>query len=156
MDIYPVDYTSDVGRVRKYIPDLIQLPDPQDPTAEPSYMWSDDAIESFIHDEGGFLTELEQPFVTPSSLVVILRASASIMVATANNENLILKKLVTDDLQTDGPAVAKAMLASAQELRKRADELESKGDREETFTIVPYPMLESYPHYSPFWRGFNA
>jgi hypothetical protein len=99
-------------------------------------MWSDDAIQSFINDEGGL--------VSPSSLQIVLRAAASILVATANNENLILKKITTDDLQTDGPSVAKAMLASAQELRKRADDMDDALNGEETFTIVPYPSIDSY------------
>lgn len=143
MDTYPVDYNSDIGRVRKYIPDVVQLPDPQDPLAEPSYMWTDDAIQSFLDDEGA---------IEPAPLPPVLRAAASILVATANNENLILKKLVTDDLQTDGPAVAKAMLASAQELRKRADDIEDRESMEETFIAVPYVGFESYP--SSFRWGY--
>lgn len=145
MDIYPVDYTSDVGRVRKYIPDVIQLPDPQDALAAPSFMWSDDAIQSFLDDETGGALD------APATLPPVLRAAASLLVATANNENLILKKLVTDDLQTDGPAVAKAMLASAQELRKRADDLVDAAAQEETFIIVPYPIMESFPQYTYGW-----
>ena len=140
MDIYPVDYASDVGRVRKYIPDIIQLPDPQDPIADPSFMWSDDAIQSFLDDEAIIDDVATQP--------TVLRAAASILVATANNENLILKKLVTDDLQTDGPAVAKAMLASAQELRKRADDIDAAASEAEIFIAVPYPMFGSYPQYN--------
>lgn len=140
MDIYPVDYTSDVGRVRKYIPDVVQLPDPQDALSEPSYMWSDLAIQSFLDDEGAV-------GLAGATLPTVLRAAASILVATANNENLILKKLATDDLQTDGPAVAKAMLASAQELRKRADDIDATTAEEETFTVVTYP---SYDSYNPF------
>lgn len=140
MDIYPVDYASDVGRVRKYIPDIIQLPDPQDPIADPSFMWSDDAIQSFLDDEAIIDDVATQP--------TVLRAAASILVATANNENLILKKLVTDDLQTDGPAVAKAMLASAQELRKRADDIDAATSEAEIFIAVPYPMFGSYPQYN--------
>lgn len=119
-DIYPADLTTDVGRVRKYIPDLQQLPDPQDPLAPASYMWSDDEIASFLEDEGGS----------------IKRAAAYILIATANNENLVLKKLVTEDLQTDGPSVAKAMLSTAQELLKRADAEDAAADDE--FLIVDY------------------
>lgn len=119
-DIYPADFSTAVGRVRKYIPDLRLLPDPEDPTIDPSYMWADDEIESFLEDEGGS----------------VKRAAAYILIATANNENLILKKLVTEDLQTDGPSVAKAMLSTAQELLKRADAEESIED--EVFFIVDY------------------
>lgn len=119
-DQYPADFATDVGRVRKYVPDLRLLPDPEDPTVAPAYMWSDDEIESFLEDENGN----------------VKRAAAYILIATANNENLVLKKLVTEDLQTDGPSVAKAMLSTAQELLKRADAEDALA--EETFTIVDY------------------
>jgi hypothetical protein len=132
-DIFPVDYTTNIGRVRKYIPDVIQLPDPKDPLAEPSYMWPDEAIQSFIDDETSNAPE------SVADRITIFRAAASILIATANNENLILKKITTDDLVTDGPSVSKAMLATAQELRKRADDLEFTAGAEETFTIVPSP-----------------
>lgn len=125
-DIYPADFTTAVGRVRKYIPDLIPLADPADPLGEASYMWSDAEIASFLEDEAGN----------------VKRAAAYILIATANNENLILKKLVTEDLQTDGPSVAKAMLSTAQELLKRADAEDASED--ETFIIVdfqPRPSL---------------
>jgi len=135
-DVYPVDYTTPVGRVRKYIPDVVQLEDPKDPLAPASYMWSDDAILSFIADE---LPVGE----TEPTRATIWRAAASMMIATANNENLILKKLTTDDLQTDGPSVAKALIAAAQELIKRAATDESGAD-EETFTIIAAPARDSY------------
>lgn len=131
-DVYPVDYTTDVGRVRKYIPDLIQLPDPKNLTAAASYMWSDVAIQSFIADETA---------VIPAPRAAIWRASAYIMIATANNENLILKKLVTEDLQTDGPSVAKALILAAKELLSRAEDDTSVTN--ETFIEVPY--INSYP-----------
>lgn len=119
-DIYPADFASPIGRVRKYVPDLRPLPDPEDPLAEPTYMWSDDEIQSFLDDEAGN----------------VKRAAAYILIATANNENLILKKLVTEDLQTDGPSVAKAMLATAQELLKAANREDA--DEVEVFFAVDY------------------
>jgi hypothetical protein len=129
-DITPINFTSGVGRVRKYIPDVVQSPDPADPSGPVSFMWSDDQIESFLSDEWN----LGEPY--PSSSV--RRAAAYILIATANNENLILKKIVTEDLETDGPAVAKAMLASAQELLKRADLDEEREQLSESFIIVGY------------------
>lgn len=134
-DVYPVDFTSDVGRVRKYIPDLVLLPDPKDPFAEEAFMWSDAAIGSFIADEAD---------VTPAPRIAIWRAAAYIMIATANNENLILKKLVTEDLQTDGPSVAKALIAAAQELLNRAQDAISA--EEEVFIAVPFSST-----YMPIW-----
>lgn len=133
MDIYPVDYTSDVGRVRKYIPDLLQLPDPADPLSEPAFMWTDEALQSFVDDEW---EDVLQTYRAPRQ--AILRAAASAMIATANNENLVMKKIVTEDLQTDGPAVAKALIAAAQELRQKADKIEEAESEQEVFFSVPY------------------
>lgn len=132
-DIYPVDYSTAVGRVRKYIPDLVPLADPADPTATPEYMWSDGALQSFVDDEYTDPTGL-----LPVPRQAILRAAASAMIATANNENLILKKIVTEDLQTDGPSVAKAMIAAAAELYKKAALIDLEEASEEMFFSVPY------------------
>lgn len=119
MDTFPVDFSTEVGRVRKYIPDLVQLPDPSDPTLDPSFMWSDDEIQSFVDDEDGN----------------IKRAAAYILIATANNENLILKKLTTEDLATDGPAVSNAMLKTAERLLA---ETAASAEEEEIFISVPF------------------
>lgn len=138
-DVFPVDYSSDVGRVRKYIPDVTQLTDPKNPSAPASFLWSDDEIQSFVDDQTdvGF---------NPTTLGHIYRAAADIMVATANNEALILKKLVTEDLQTDGPAVANALLKSAALFYGKADELDSR--EVELFIAVPYEHVP--PRYD--WR----
>jgi len=137
VDIYPPDYSSNVGRVRKYIPDTALLDDPKNHTEDPAYMWSDVAIQSFIDDE----VPLDETYSAPR--YAIWRAAAYIMIATANNENLILKKIVTEDLQTDGPAVAKALLAAAEVLLKRADAEVNAAAVEEIFIEVPY--VHSYP-----------
>jgi len=118
-DIFPADFTTEVGRVRKYIPDLVQLPDPSDPSLPASYMWSDAEVQSFVDDEDGN----------------VKRAAAYILIATANNENLILKKLTTEDLSTDGPAVSNAMLKTAERLLA---ETAASAEEEELFLSVPY------------------
>lgn len=136
VDISPPNFTTDVGRVRKYIPDLVQLHDPKDFALEKAYMWADSAIQSFIDDE--------IPLgITVAPRTTIWRAAAAIMIATANNENLIMKKIVTEDLQTDGPSVAKALILAAQQLLARADDEESAANEEEIFIEVPY--IHSYP-----------
>lgn len=135
-DVFPVNYTTDVGRVRKYIPDVVQLPDPKDLFAADSFMWSDEAIQSFIADE-------IPSGVTVAPRSVIWRVAAYIMIATANNEALILKKIVTEDLSTDGPSVAKALLLAADALISRADKDDAAGVNEEIFIEVPY--VHSYP-----------
>lgn len=140
-DIYPVDYTTDVGRVRKYIPDIVQMVDPADPGSDPTYMWADEDIQSFIDDQ-------TEDSLYPTRRWHIYRAAADIMVATANNEALVLKKIVTEDLQTDGPAVAAALLKGAAQLYGRADELEETSGEGEIFISVPY--YHTPPRYD--WR----
>jgi hypothetical protein len=125
----PVDFDEPVGRVRKYIPDLIALPDPSDPDGEKNYILSDDEIQSFIDDEA---LDPKHP-----RGFEIKRAAAYAMIAIGNSENLILKKIVTQDQQTDGPSVAKAMIAAAAALMARAD-AEAAALQVETFTAV-YP-----------------
>ncbi len=136
-NVYPVDYTSDVGRVRKYIPDVTLLGDPANPAATPDYIWSDAAIQSFIDDEvPGTWADYNAP------RIAIWRAAAAVMIATANDVNLTLKKLVTEDLETDGPAVADKLIKGAQELLKKALLAENTESIEEIFlTVFPEPLL---------------
>lgn len=51
----------------------------------------------------------------------VLRAAAFACLAIGTSEALISKRIHTQDLQTDGPAVAKAMLDKAALLFSRAD-----------------------------------
>lgn len=140
-DVYPVDYTSDVGRIRKYIPDVIMMQDPADWDAEPAYMWHDNALQSFLDDE------LPTTYVPgdPAPRTAIWRAAAAVMVATANNEALVLKKIITEDLQTDGAAVAKALLAGAKALSDRADDEDKAINGEEVFLTVFDPPFGFTP-----------
>lgn len=143
-DTFPVDFTTEVGRVRKYIPDLIQLPDPRTPDGPKSFIFSDDELASFILDEKA-VAEVD------AAVFHIRRAAASAMIALANNENLILKKIVTEDQETDGPAVARALIAAAQALLKRAEaeELAAYGAE---FFIIPRPAYPSPPFYAELGR----
>lgn len=97
-----------LGFVRAMIPDIIQLDNPLDPTEAPSYLFSDGTLERFLAMNSGSAR----------------RAAAEACLALAGNENLILKKVTTEDLATDGPAVAK-------EHRMRAADLRDVADRED-------------------------
>lgn len=145
MDIFPVDLTSDVGRVRKYIPDLTPLKDPEHPDDEPQFIFSDDEIQAFVDDH----TELG---LIPTRSWHIRRAAADAMVAIANSENLIMKKIVTEDLQTDGPAVADKLLKAAAMAYGRADAEESSSSVEEVFYSVPY--VHYPPRFAPLGGRF--
>lgn len=144
-DVFPVDFTSPVGKVRKYIPDLVQLPDPAHPGGSKSYIFSDEELESFLLDEGSIIAP------TPPA---IIRAAAWAIIALANSENLILKKIVTEDQQTDGPAVARQLLVSADMLFERADRLQISLNGRESFIHVPYASASGGTHplnTSPYW-----
>lgn len=140
-DIYPPQYNTDVGRVRKYIPDTKLITDPEDPYAEPTYIFSDEELQSFIDDQ----TEIG---LLPTRAWHIRRAAADAMIAMANNENLILKKIVSEDLETDGPAVATALIKAATLLYGRADAEEFNDVNMEVFISVPY--VHDPPRYD--WR----
>ena len=127
-DIFPPDLSSGVGRVRKYIPDLVLLEDPKNPESEPSYYFSDSEVQSFLDE---YPSEPQRWHVK--------RAAADAIDALANNEALVLKKIVTEDLQTDGPAVANALRAGARALRDRAAQEET----EET----PFVGVVPFRHY---------
>lgn len=140
-DIFPPDFTTDVGRVRKYIPDLRQAVDPANPYEEPSYIFSDDELQSFVDDQTDY-------GLLETRIWHIRRAAASAMIALANDENLIMKKIVTEDLETDGPAVADKLLKAAALAYGRADAEEGLSNAEEIFLVVPY--THDPPRYD--WR----
>lgn len=119
---YPPDYATPVGQVRALIPDIETLEDPADLAAEPSYIFNDAVLQSYLALTRGN----------------VYTAAAIAVNALATTEALILKVLKSDDRQTDGAKLADA-------LGKRADWLRAEGEREdedgalsEAFNIVPF------------------
>lgn len=131
-DIFPPELDSNIGRVRKYIPDMVQLEDPRDPAAEPSYYFSDTEVL-------GYVTEYT-PIGQKPTRAQVKRAAADAIDALANNEALILKKIKTEDLETDGAVVANALRAGARNLRQQAD-AEDEADSA-FFDVIPF----RHPH----------
>jgi hypothetical protein len=103
-----IDYTSAVGQVRILIADV-----------------SDDADEQLLDDEQ--ITAL----LTINSDHV-RRAAADALDAIATSEVLVSKKIRTQDLQTDGPAVAASLQARAKQLRDQAE----REDADFVFDVV--------------------
>lgn len=136
-DIYPPNLDSPVGRVRKYVPDLVQLEDTKNPAAPKQYYFSDDEISGFIGEYADSGTE--------PTRAQVKRAAADVIDALANNEALVLKKIKTEDLQTDGPATANALRAGARALRQQADD-EDSALADNFFDIIPFK------HYHPQTR----
>ena len=93
--LFLYDVTSDEGRVRLLIDD----------TQEPPL---------FTGEEIGEVLDLNQGSV--------LRAAAQLLLLIAGSEARLSKKVTTQDLATDGPAVAAELRAQAAALRKQADD----------------------------------
>lgn len=73
----------------------------------------------------------------------IYRAAADALHAVATTEVLLSKKIRSQDVSTDGPAVAKELREQASAFRARADKAEAKAEAEAAatdsfFDIVPF------------------
>lgn len=86
----------------------------------------------------------EDPLLTDAQITALLTltnqdkrlAAAQALDVIARSEVLVSKKIRTQDLQTDGPAVAAELRASATELRRQSNE--GEGDTEGGFTVVGF------------------
>lgn len=117
VDILQVEATSpgysDARRVRLLIADLDDPP-----------LFSDADIEEFLTLEGGY----------------VRLAAATALDTIAVSETLVSKRIRTLDLQTDGPAVAKALHDQAKSLREQhASALEDSDSVFETTTLLGIP-----------------
>lgn len=69
----------------------------------------------------------------------VLRAAADALDAVATSESLVSKKIRTQDLQTDGPAVATDLRKKAAELRARADADDAKAaETDDVFEVIDF------------------
>lgn len=120
LEVRMADYTTPIGQVRLLIADL----------AEPPLM--DDAmLEGYLgmHDYvPGDIGSIERPG--------IWRAAADALDAIATSEALTSKKIRTQDLSTDGPAVAAELRKQAATLRGKADQVDAEADS--FFEIIPF------------------
>jgi hypothetical protein len=105
-DIFPPDYTTDVGRLRVLINDTEQHPEYATGTDTTAYLFSDDQL-------GVYLSVFETIYFAAAACIDML----------ATNEALVSKKIKTEDLQTDGASVANALRLHAQALRTEGQRL---------------------------------
>lgn len=127
-----------IGLVRALIPDMEQLEDPHDITAPDSYLFSDSTLRRYL-----ILTQGN-----------VYRAAADACDALGSSELLILKKITSDDLATDGPNVAKEYGAKATRLRAQAaaiDEAADEGDHAQFYRV---PFVKRPVAFDPM-RGRN-
>lgn len=143
MDVTPVDFSSDIGKVRALIPDVEQVD--FDSTGTAAYLFSDQHLGAFLslHDTDPDIPSLH-----------ILRAAADACEAVGMSEALVSKVVKTEDLQTDGAKVAGVFLQRARALRQEAERQEQDLGQA-AFTIVDFqPQPPETLPYS--WRGFPA
>ena len=114
-----VDYHSKIGQVRVLIPDLEEVD--WDDSGTSSYLFEDPQLEALLELNDGR----------------VRLAAADAVEAVAFSEALISKVIATEDLQTDGPKVASAMLAKARQLRD-ADDRDRRDKVNDHFGLVRF------------------
>lgn len=115
------DLSTDLGYIRFLI-----LDDPTDP------LFADSEINGLLTRRGGSVK------LTAADLLDIV----------ARNEVLLTKKIVTQDLSTDGPEVALALREAAKQLREEAaqEAAEGVGADSWAFVVEEFPQpLRVYP-----------
>lgn len=118
------DYTTAVGKVRLLTADL----------GSPPILEEEELI--------GFLAMNDWDPAEPEDFTsqTVQRSAADVLDATATSEVLLSKKIRTQDLTTDGPAVAAELRKQAQVLRDKADkqdEIDGTG-ADSLFAFVPF------------------
>lgn len=122
--IASIDWTTPAGQVRLLIADTDEL----------DALLSDAQVDAFLSIEGAN----------------VKRAAARALDVIAVSETLISKKIRTQDLSTDGPAVAKALREQARALRDEADTEDAVSGS--FFDVVPgtgghdWPELAEHTH----------
>lgn len=112
----PYDPSSDAGRVRLLINDIA------------CQVYADDEIDAFLDLEGGN----------------VRLAAALALETTAANEALLSKVITTQDLRTDGAAVAKVLLDRAARLREQVASGVAGGDAALPVWSFPEPTSAFY------------
>jgi hypothetical protein len=120
-DPIELDPTTDVGMVRLLITD----------TDEAFPLFTDGQLVALLGAEGD----------------IVKRGAALALETIATSETLIGKKITTQDLSTDGPAVAKALMDRAKILRGQADAEAGPVDDPDQygFDYVDVPTASTYP-----------
>lgn len=113
--VEPLDPASPVGRLRLLTGDSVLRKDPANRAAAASYYYEDEALEAFLDIEGGNLK----------------LAAADVLMSFASNEALVSKKIRTETLQTDGPAVAAELRLQAQAFRQEGNAAQNDIDAAE-------------------------
>lgn len=115
-----------VQQVRDLIPDIEEIDWNDD--GNPSYLFTDDQISTYLSVMGGS----------------VLKATAVAVEALATSEAYISKKIKTEDLETDGAAVANALLNRARQMRQAADDEDNRDDMSYFSVVRHRPRPPNY------------
>lgn len=121
-DVYPPDYATVIGQIRLLIPDVEQLENLADPTADASYLFDDHQIQAFATLYGDN----------------VKRAAAQAKLVLATSESLINKVIRTADYTTDGAKLGAELRAQAKALQDEADKDDLADSYDESFIVVGY------------------
>lgn len=122
-NIWPPQYNTPLGQLRALLFQTEQYKDPANPTAPADYLVSDAQLNAYIALNGEDR---------------LYGAASDALIALANNEALISKKIRTEDLSTDGPAVAAELRRAADSHRLKQKDLDENADAIEAFEIVDF------------------
>lgn len=130
-----------IAEVRALIPDTEKLGDPAHPEAEKSYLFDDVSLARYIKLAGGAIvtTDANTEINASASAAQVYRAAAHACEALGSSEMLVLKKITSEDLATDGSVLANQYGAKAKRLRDQAQELDDgANDDGGGFFLKPY------------------
>lgn len=133
---YPPETGTPVGRLRLLTGDSVLRKDPANRAAEASYYYEDDQLEAFLDIEGGNLK----------------LAAADVLMSFASNEAMVSKKIRTETLQTDGPAVAAELRLQAQAFRQEGNAAKDEADAEEG-AFITVDFVDPITPYDSFELG---
>jgi hypothetical protein len=121
-DVTPPDYATVVGQIRLLIPDVEQLENLANPSADAAYIFEDAQIQAFatLYSNN------------------VKRAAAQAKLVLATSEALINKVIRTADYTTDGAKLGAELRAQAKELQAEADKDDLADAYDSSFTIVGY------------------
>lgn len=119
-NIYPPQYDTPLGQLRALLFQTQVYKDPANPTAPADYLVDDGQLSAYLAINADKLYS----------------AAVDALLAIATNEALISKKIRTEDLSTDGPAVAAELRRTAETYRLKQKDLDELADSIEAFEIV--------------------
>lgn len=104
-------------------------------------------VRLLINDVGDPFTFTDDEIAAFIGLAIggsVLRAAATALDTIASNEALVSKVIKTQDLSTNGPAVAAELRARAATLRQQADDTDDSGFGLEVIDYDPWAGVEGF------------